>query len=169
MDGAAWGFVGALAGAAIGAGASIATTVVSSRNARQLQLQADQLERSERARAFQRDNLLAVQEAMQDVARVAGRTYYEDLANHRAGAKWGSSLVSDELNEATLVANRRLSALVERIHDDSLREEVRSVHSEFTWVGMASSEAEAERRHNAAGSMFADAMRHLGEVLRAQY
>jgi len=169
MDAAAWGFVGALAGAIVGAGASVTTTVVTARSSADLQAQADVLERTERARAFQRDNLLAVQDALQDVARVAGRVHHEDLTAHRAGADWGKTLLSSELDEAALVANRRLTALVERIQDDSLREEIRATHSEFTWIAMARSQSDAEAHMAAGGEMFLAAMGHLGQVLRGLY
>lgn len=169
MDGAAWGFIGALAGAALGALASIVTTVVQNRNVAQLQLQADLLDRTERARAFQRDNLIALQEALQDVARSAGRTFHEDAMANRGGTEWGKLLLSDELDTSALAADRRLSALVERVQDDALREQVRAVHSEFRRVPSATSERDAEAHLMTGSTLYTEAMRHLGEVLRGLY
>lgn len=65
MEPAIWGFVGTLTGAA----ASIITTVIISRNQVQLQKENDSLERQERARAFQRENLLKIQDILQEALR----------------------------------------------------------------------------------------------------
>lgn len=169
MDAAVWGFVGTLAGAALGAAASIATTVAADRNAAALQAQADQLDRSERSRAFQRENLLAVQEALQDLARLTGRAHHEDLVAHRNGAPWGRTLLTAEVDEGLGLAHRRLTALIEWVSDDSLRSELKDLHSEFTWQTMVGSEAEAEARMRGTTDAFDEVMSHLGAVLRAHY
>jgi hypothetical protein len=107
MDAATWGFIGTLAGAVIGATASICTTLVSSWNASRLQQNADYLERIERARAFQRDNLLALQDSLQDAMRLAARAHLEDAV----AANFGKSMLSEEVNQNILLSNRKLSIL----------------------------------------------------------
>lgn len=169
MDGAAWGFIGALAGAIVGAFTSIATTVIANRNAAALQTRADSLERKERERTFQRETLLAAQDALQDLARQTSRAHHEDLLAHRRGEPWGKSLLSDEVDECLGLANRRLFALVERIADDALRTELKEVHSKFTRTTMSGSEAEAHAHMQVSVAVFNRAMERLGAVLRTYY
>lgn len=169
MDAAVWGFVGALAGAVIGATASIATTVISSRNEAKLQSQADSLDRSERSRAFQRENLLAVQDALQDLGRATGRAHHQDVMAHRAGAQWGRTPLDGELDEALGLANRRLSALVERVGDDTLRSELKAVHSQMNQATLAPSQDEADILFRESMDSYEQAMSHLGAVLRSHY
>ena len=57
MEAALWGFLGTIVGAMV----SIATSWINSRNETERQRQANSFERLERARAFQRDNLLNLQ------------------------------------------------------------------------------------------------------------
>ena len=169
VDAAVWGFIGTVVGAIVGAAASIVATTTASRSAAHLQRQGDVLERAERARAFQRDNLLAVQEALQDLARLSGRTYHADIMACRAGAEWGSQLLPSDLDEALGLANRRLSALEERVADDALRLELKETHRKFTDLAFAHSSEDAEALMSNAGESLAQAMAHLGDVLRSLY
>jgi uncharacterized protein (DUF849 family) len=169
MDAAVWALVGTLAGAVLGAAASIATTAITNRHAARLQTQADSLEREERARAFQRETLLSVQEALGDLLRMTGRAYHEDLVAHRAGCEWGKSLLSDEVDQGLLTAHRRLRALEERIADDGVRSELKDLHSSLTWEVMAKTREQAEATIGEATDGFNRVMTHLGELLRSTY
>jgi len=169
LDAAVWGFVGTLLGVVVGSAASITTTTMASRNALHLQDRADSLERSERARAFQRDNLLAVQDALQDLARLTGRAHHEDFLAHRESGVWGRSPLSEEVDEGLGLANRRLTALVERVADDELRSKLKAMHSSLTRATMASSREEADARMEATVDEFTGVMARLGEVLRSLY
>lgn len=169
MDATAWGFLGALLGAIIGAAASIATTVISTRNAARLQAQADALDRQERSRAFQRENLLSVQDALQTLGRACGQAQYLDVLAHRQGAEWGRGPLGDDINDALGLAHRHLSALVERVADDALRADLKETHWLFTLQTMAASEVEAESRMRAATEAYEHVMSNLGAVLRSNY
>jgi len=169
MDAAMWGFVGALAGTVVGAVASIATTVIANRHEARLQAQADSLSRSERSRAFQRENLLAVQDALQDLGRLTSRAHLDNLVAHRKGAPWGQTPLSEEVGAGLGLAHRRLSALVERIADDSLRSELKETHSKLTWETMGASKEESESRGRDSDEAYGRAMPHLGTVLRDHY
>lgn len=169
MEAATWGFIGTLAGAIIGAAASIVTTVLTSRNAIHLQRETDSLERSERARAFQRDNLLEMQDALQDALRLMGRAHLEDQAAFRREGNWGRGMLSDDTDENIRLANRRLSALVERVADDSLRSKLKDIHKRLNRPLFATSEEEAQALFGDATSAAQGVMEHLGEVLRNQY
>jgi hypothetical protein len=114
----------------------------------------------------QRENLLEVQGALQELARFTCRAHHRDLVAHRNGAPWGRSLLGEEVSEGLGLGHRRLAALVERIADDSLRSEVKDVHSKLTWQTMAASEEEDESRMRDLDEAFAQGMPHLGAVLR---
>jgi uncharacterized membrane protein YccC len=169
MDAATWGFVGALAGTVIGASASIVTTIISGWNANRLQKNADALERTERARAFQRSNLLELQDSLQDVMRLIGRAHHEDMLAARESGEWGKSMLSEELNQGILLANRKLAILTERVANDELRSNLRELHQIMTNCLMSSSELESMGSIQRASSEFAPFMEKLGVVLRGNY
>jgi hypothetical protein len=52
---------------------------------------ARRAQRREARIAFQRQTLLDLQEAMQQLARSAGAAHHHDLMAHRAGAPWGET------------------------------------------------------------------------------
>lgn len=165
MDAATWGFIGTLAGAVIGATASICATLVSSWNASRLQRNADYLERIERARAFQRDNILELQDSLQDAMRLIGCAHLEDVA----AANWGKSMLSEEVNQSILLTNRKLSILTERVADDKLRSELKQVREKMTNCLLAKSKAEGEALIMDTSTAFNLLMGYLGEVLRSNY
>jgi hypothetical protein len=169
VEPALWGFVGTLVGAIVGASASIVTTMITTRNATRLRREVDSLERLERARAFQRDNLLQVQDVLLDAMRLMGRAHMEELLEFRRSGNWGKGYLSDEVNEKILLANRRMFALVERIADDSLRLELKTIHTKLNGTLSATSDVEADTLLNEAAAAAYSVMEHLGEVLRKHY
>jgi len=97
VEAALWGFLGAL----VGASASIATSWLNSRHEMARQHQADSLERIERARAFQRDNLLELQQLLQGMVRFSARAQLEDERAFRQSGEWGKALLSEEVMQWT--------------------------------------------------------------------
>jgi hypothetical protein len=169
MDAATWGFVGALAGTVVGASASIVTTIISGWNANRLQKNADALERTERARAFQRSNLLELQDSLQDAMRLIGRAHHEDMLAARESGEWGKSMLSEEVNQGTLLANRNLAILTERVANDELRSNLRKLRQTMTNCLTSSSELESIGSIHSASSGFESFMEKLGIVLRGNY
>jgi gas vesicle protein len=169
MDAALWGFIGTLAGAVVGATASISTTAISSRNASRLQQNSNYLERIERARAFQRDNLLELQDTLQDCMRLMGRAHHEDVVAYRESGHWGKSMLSDEVNQNTLLSNRKLAMLTERVSDNELRSELKKFSNNSSNLLFAKSEIESDESLKIASSEFSSIMEKLGEVLRKNY
>jgi len=127
MEPAIWGFVGTI----IGAAASIITTVITNRNQFQLQKENDSLKRQERARAFQRDNLLKIQDTLQDALRFSGQAYLEFLKAYKKDGKWGKVYLPGELDESIRLTNSRFVVLVERVSDEALRSELKTLQSNF--------------------------------------
>lgn len=169
MDAATWGFVGALTGTVVGASASIFTTIIGGWTANRLQKDADALKRSECARAFQRSNLLELQDSIQDAMRLLGRAHHEDVIAARESGEWGKAMLSEEVNEGSGLANRKLAILTERVADDELRSDLRELRQRMTNCLFAHSELEMRESMQRASSEFASFMEKLGIVLRSNY
>jgi len=165
MEAALWGLLGTVAGAA----ASIATTVIASRNAASLQSAAAELEREEKARAFQRDTLIELQDAVHDELRAVTIVYMADEAVYRETRTWGRNLLGEELNNRVHLAGRRTLLLTERIADDDLRDHLKALRGLLANVQMARDPAIAEHAHVTAMDMGTSVMEHIGTVLRSLY
>lgn len=165
MEAALWGLLGTFAGAA----ASIATTVIASRNAASLQRTAASLEREEKSRAFQRETLIELQDAVHEELRAVALLYMADKAAFRETGTWGRKLLGEELNNRVHLAGRRTLLLAERVADDGLRDHIKALRGLLTSVQMARDSAVAERAHIAAMEMGTSVMEHIGTVLRSLY
>jgi hypothetical protein len=164
MESALWGLVGTVVGAA----ASILTTTLTAWNAARLHRETHSTERLERSRAFQRETLLELQDTIQIAMRFVGQVFHAGAMDFKRTGKWGSEPISDEIDEGLRRANMRLTALIERVADDSLRAACRDVHSKMN--------LHRPRGERDAAAMFTDAvrasheiMRQLGEALRKLY
>jgi hypothetical protein len=165
LEAALWGFLGALAGA----GASIVTTWLSNRHSARMQGLADSSERVERARAFQRENLLSLQETLQIAMRFNARAMLEDEKGFKRLGEWGKSFLSDEVDEGVRSTNAKLMALTERVSDDSLRSAIKDFTAKATVCHMAATREQARACHDDAIFAFEPLMEHLGRVLRTLY
>lgn len=161
--------IAGLLGTLIGGLVSIGTTFLSNRHARSLQTSADAIVREERAREFQRDNLLKCQEQMQATARLTGKANYEDTMAFRAGKPWKEIYLSEPLNSDLADCARRFSALVERVADDELRTALKAIGMEMTMVINSGSPVEADAALKRAIDAYQLTMVQLGEVLRKTY
>lgn len=170
MEPLAWAFIGTVIGAVVGAGASIITTVITASNARKLQQNAATIERSEKAREFQKNNLLELQEALSVGMRLTVRAHLADVEAFRQGGGNGqTSLLPEELNQELFKSNRQLSILTERVADDALREAIKRLRQAMTDVLMAREENESFSALKKASSSFEKTMGQLGNVLRGNY
>lgn len=159
------GFFGAL----VGAGASIATTFLTNRHAVNLQSSADAIERQEKARAFQRETLLACQEAVRASARLTGRAYYEEVMALHNGTPWKKHIFGEPLNTDLAATKGTFGMLVERIADNELRDELKAVSKLMTDVQFAASKQEAEMALYLAMTRTEKVTELLGTVLRKTY
>jgi len=165
-----WGFLGAILGTIVGAGASIVTTIISGRHSRKLQEQSDSFLRKERARTFQRENLLEIQESLACYMRLIGRAHLEDAAFFRQNpGSTSRPRLSSELNEEILVSTRRLMLLTERIENDGIRNEIKNFRSSADKVFDAKSVSEGERILFGSTHTFQTLMSDIGTVLRRLY
>jgi gas vesicle protein len=170
MEPVTWGFIGTLVGAVVGASASIFTTLITGWNSRKLQKEAAVFERSERAREFQRNNLLELQDALTSGMRLIGRAHLEDVESFRKSKDDARrTFLTEELNQELLISSRNLAILTERIADDSLRESIKALRGEMTNVLMAKSASESDQSIQQVSSTFEKTMENLGVVLRGSY
>jgi len=170
MEAATWGFIGTVLGAVVGASASILTTLISGRNSARLQEKADTLQRLERAREFQRNNLLELQDSLSQQMRMIGRAHLEDVEYFRkSGSGERSNLLSVELDQELMLSSRRVAILTERIYDDSLRDNLKELRQNMTNVLMAKSKNESREMLQQASDRFEQFMEQLGVVLRSNY
>ncbi|NVM76619.1 hypothetical protein FHW83_002414 [Duganella sp. SG902] len=169
MEPITWAFIGTLCGAAVGALTSIATTTINSRNAASLQSAKTRDERDERRRAFQRETILQVQDCFHDLMRFSARIYLSDLEAYRTNKDWKKNRLGPDLDEGFRLQNQKLSCLVERVFDDNLRSELRSLHSTVSSIAYSENREHAEAIHHESASQFTQTMKALGEVLRSNY
>lgn len=165
MESALWGLLGTIAGAA----ASIIATIITSRNSANLQISAAGLERIEKHRAFQRETLIDLQDALHDELRAASLVFQADEEAFRNGGTWGKQLLGNELNQQAHLAGRRTLLLAERVANDSLRKHVQSVRGIVTQILMARDRSTAESGMIMMVSEGNSAMEHIGKVLRTLY
>lgn len=169
MEAAAWGFVGTLIGAVVGAATSVLTTTINSRNAYSIHSLKNDQERAERARVFQREALLTTQDIVQETMRLMARAHLADNAAFRETQQWGRNMLEDGLSESIQLANQKMTAMVERISDDSLRASLKSLHSLCNTVLSADSPEESREIFNAVSEFFTKVMAQLGTALRSHY
>ena len=169
MDAASWGFIGTLLGAIVGASASVLTTTINSRNALRLHKVSNELDRAERSRAFQRETLLITQDILQDLMRLMTRSHIADNAAFRQTGQWGRNMLEDELSDAILLANRKMSAYVERIVDDTLRNTLKNLHGEISKINQSESIEQAKNGLLIVGLSFEAVMMQFGSALREYY
>lgn len=169
MDESAWGFIGVIAGAIVGAAASILTTVLASNNAVRLQQNADSQERKERARAFQRETLIAVQDTFNEVLRLMMKIYRIDSDAYEKGVAWRKSIIDKNIDEEYQTLNRNLLILNERIADDVLREELNMLHRNILNAYRATSKEETDALVDSVSNQSDPFLKHLGTVLRNLY
>ena len=165
MEAAAWGLIGTL----VGALTSIGTTWLSSRNSYSLQGARLGEERAERARSFQRETLLALQEAIHDALRLNARAHLEAHEAYRQTGKWGDRLLTEEVNEGSRLAYRRVSILVERVSDDPLRTMVKALTRLAAEGSFVRSEHDAELNQQKLTAEALTVFESLGSVLRSHY
>jgi hypothetical protein len=158
---ASWGVV-------FGALITLATTIIvqgfthgfQSRRERQAREATLQAEKRERRAAFQRDTLLAVQDAIELLGRVTARDY-ERL---RAEDAWDER--NRVLSEEFWNAAARLTKLIARVFDDDLRRLLRQIRLEATLIVNARSFKDASEAYSRAHDVTREFNDKVAPVLR---
>lgn len=85
-------------------------------------LRRDQL--AERRANFQRQTLLELQEAVQDLVRATGAAHVQDERMFRETGRWQRQPLGEEINQQIFLANRSVLLLTVRVRDQALRDAV---------------------------------------------
>ncbi len=166
MNAAIWGLIGTL----VGAGVSLTVSFISVWKENVLQEKRYQFEREEKARAFQRENLLLVQDLIQKSMRLMCRVHLSDLDSFKRTGVWGKSLLSEELDEEVASNHRELAIITERISNDGLRKEIKELRGQISLSILSSnSDKEAEANQDKATDQFLKLMENIGKELRKNY
>lgn len=123
----------------------------------------------EKARAFQRDTLVELQDAVHDEMRAVSLVYLADEKAFNSTGTWGRNMLAEDFDMKVLLATRRTLLLSERVADNALRDHIRSLRSLLTEVKMARDSGTALRAYGLASEMGTEVMQHIGTVLRALY
>jgi hypothetical protein len=124
-------------------------------------------QRAEERRRFQRETLLALQEALQRLATAATDALSENLRAHRNGAVWGQQLLSEELNRRIMEATLTGNMLRVRVEDDQLRDMAEGFSARAQGFLTAHSEEEAVAAFQRASQACDAVHERLGALLRA--
>lgn len=127
-------------------------------------LRRDQLE--EHRTTFQRQNLLDLQEAVNDLARATGATNVEDNKAYRQTGEWQKEPVGEVLSENSRLAIRRTSILNSRVRDDLVRELVQRFKDSCVNSTFSISIEAADSALNTMASVFEDLNDRIGLLLR---
>lgn len=165
MEAAAWGLFGTV----VGALASIGTTWLSTRTSYRIEHEKQADDSAERAKEFQRETLLALQEAIHDALRLSARAHIEDSKSFRKTGEWTRGFLSEDVNEGFRLSRRKVAILIERVIDDSLRSDVKSLMSVSAEGVLARTEQEAEMNQQALATMMTPILEKIGYVLRSHY
>ena len=165
MEPAFWVFCGTLIGGAV----SVLTTWFNNTNALQIHRLKSRDERDEKAREFQRETLLATQEAAQNLLRLMARAHIADINAFRSGQAWELNRLEPPLNEDMRAANGRMALLTERIADDTLRDAIQAFQSSINSVVNATSANSAEEALEKVSFAIPVAMGQIGAALRTHY
>lgn len=165
MDAAIWGLLGTV----VGALASIGTAWLAAHTASQRETEKLRVEQLERSNAFQRQTLIDLQDAIHDSMRLVHRGFLEDKHSQSQGGAWGKALLPETLDENLRIASRRVAILVERVSNDTLREQLKQLMQVSTQVLLAVSEQEASSKLEKLGTNATQVLEVVGATLRAHY
>jgi len=115
---------------------------------------------------FQRETLLALQDAIAKLARNTGASFHQDSMAFRRVGTWGVEKLPDNLSDEGLQAVVAVNILGARVLDERLRSLCKSFRASCVEVGLARSEADAERFLRKMSEEHETLSEHLGTVLR---
>jgi hypothetical protein len=144
------------------------TTWLTNLHAAKLDTRKAQEERLETARAFQRQTLLELQEAVNEMTRIAVEAYAHDAAHFHAGEAWGT--VPRQENASDLyAAARTVGTLSQRVVNAALRLEVAKFTETLLKMVSAQSHESATTAREVVMSGFPALSMSTGECLRSYY
>ena len=170
MEPLTWGFIGTLVGTVVGASASIITKIINARNSSKIQNDLEKYKREEIFREFQRDNYLKLQEIFHKALRLVSLLHLEEIKSFNETGKWQKTQLNSESDKNLMIALRDLSFYEERIENDPLREELKSLRKKISSVSRTSNKSESDNiMLDLMKNDFDRIMTNLGTELRKNY
>jgi hypothetical protein len=124
----------------------------------------DQL--AERRASFQRQTLLDLQQAVQDLGRTTGAIHHQDMQGFKKTGKWQNKIFPSDLDEKDFLANARTSMLRVRVRDEKVRELANSFQNQSYKVTQSESRDASEHAFIGLISVGSALHNRIGEVLR---
>jgi len=115
---------------------------------------------------FQRETLLALQEASQKLLRNTGASHHQDVIAYRTTGKWQRQQSTDDLSNDFLRLTTETMLLASRVRDDEVRGLADRLRTEASAVNFSIDESEAESCITAAGDTQSALIQRIGEIVR---
>ena len=115
---------------------------------------------------FQRETLLALQDASQKLLRNTGASLHQDVVAHRTTGTWQRQQLPDDLSNDRLRLTTETMLLASRVRDDEVRALADRLRTQTAVVGLSSGENEAESRMMAAADTQGALIQRIGEIVR---
>jgi hypothetical protein len=125
-------------------------------------------ERKQRQADFQRETLLALQDALFRLSRSEAQVHRAMELTARQGTPWRQIKVPVELDEENRLIRAEAYVLKVRVSDDRVRELTNAVTSEVVMGGLTQSATQAAGALIAAQEAFAALNDRIGELLRGE-
>lgn len=115
---------------------------------------------------FQRETLLALQVASQELLRNTGAALLQDIAAHRKTGEWQRQALVGDLSDDALRLNTQTMLLGSRILDNEVRELAEKLRTQAVHVSHSQNEFEAQKSMTDAADTQQALIRHIGKLLR---
>lgn len=89
---------------------------------------------------FQRENLIALQEAISKLIRATGKGHHEDTIAYKLSGEWKKNKISEEANIGFLNSQNQISTHYVRLHNSEIRKISKTLKRQCTEVALAESE-----------------------------
>jgi hypothetical protein len=116
---------------------------------------------------FQRETLLALQEASQKLLRTTGAMYHQDVMEFRKSGRWQRQAFRDGRSEEYLHQNTDTMLLGSRVADNETRALANELRRLASLVTLSEDEREAQVRLTSAAETQEALIYRIGELVRA--
>ena len=124
----------------------------------------DQL--AQQRRTFQRETLLALQDAVMDLARATTAVVHQDEMEFRKTGKWQKQLLDEKLNQDQLLASQRVSTLSVRVRDPLVREMAERIRNYAAQATVGPTREDSLSGRMKMSDEFGKLQPRIGEILR---
>jgi len=115
---------------------------------------------------FQRETLLNLQDAIQQLARAAGRMHHLDEMEYRKSGNWGGYLFPEDLDNAAGEAGVKTLTLMVRVRDDGIRELMKTFRDHANRLGICRSKEESRQAADGMAAAIEPLQERIGMMLR---